>query len=91
MIVDELPANLNAEMISLHHTDLKRTGDSPYRSECPKCERGVLLIFRDNKNRLMRHDRCVSCAQRVFYLDDTINDEPLIDVTAAPDVTRRTS
>ena len=90
-MTDGLPANMHSAVIRLYHTDLKRTGDSPFRSHCPRCESGFLFIFRDNKQRLMRHDRCISCAQRVYYLDETINDEPLIDVTEAPDVTRRTS
>jgi hypothetical protein len=86
-----LPPNMHEPIIEVQHTDLERSGDSPYRSKCPKCEKGLLMIFRDNRQRLMRHDRCISCAQRFYYTDETINDEALIDVTKPVDVTRRPS
>ncbi len=70
--------NWNADPMPVRHTDLERHGESPYRSKCPKCERGILLVRRDQKTfQLLAEDRCISCAQLVVYLDDEIGSEPV--------------
>lgn len=52
------------------HSDLKRyTEDSAYKSVCPVCKYGVLLIFRDKDFKLMALDRCTFCGQQIEYTD----------------------
>ena len=70
--------NWSAEPIPVRHSDLERHGESPYRSICPKCGTGILLLARDLKTfRLLAEDRCISCAQPVYYLDKEIAGEPV--------------
>lgn len=70
-----------AEMIKVFHSELKRfSQDSNYKSICPKCDNGVLLIYRDLLTfLLMRQDRCISCGQEFIYQDDNINGEEFGD------------
>jgi hypothetical protein len=71
--------NKDAEPLTVVHADLERAGGgSPFRSKCPKCPSGLLLIMRDRAGTLVREDACVACAQRVVYLDETINGETLV-------------
>lgn len=71
------PKNLKAPLKRVHHSDLKRLNeDSAYKSECPSCDDGLLLIRREG-GILQRYDMCLVCGQRVFYLDSKINGEPL--------------
>ena len=60
----------NEPVIKIKHDDLKRFGDSLFRSECPKCKDGILLVYRDGKTfRLKAEDRCVTCGQLFEYTD----------------------
>lgn len=69
--------NLAAPIKSVKHADLERWGDSAYKSCCPECG-GLLFVRRNQKTlRLERHDRCVRCAQRFVYTDDSIGAEEL--------------
>jgi predicted RNA-binding Zn-ribbon protein involved in translation (DUF1610 family) len=74
--------NIKRPPIRISHTKLKRWNEeSPYKSLCPTCETGPLLIVRDHTSgRLTNVDRCLGCGQMVIYLDATINDEALLDV-----------
>jgi hypothetical protein len=66
------PKNLNEPTIVVRHSELKRFGDSIYKSECPKCG-GVMLMGRDSKTFVLQEfDRCVLCGQSYCYVD--IND-----------------
>lgn len=73
--------NMDAEEIRVFHRfALQRSGESAYRSHCPKCGVGLLLVRRNQQTmQLLRRDRCTSCAQAFYYMDDAINDEPLAD------------
>jgi uncharacterized protein (DUF983 family) len=71
------PANIEAPILRVWHSNLERAYASAYKSECPACPDGTLLIYRF-EGVLQRLDRCVSCGQRVFYLDTTVNGEPLV-------------
>ncbi len=66
------PFNLHAAPLHVRHADLKRfSADSDYRSLCPKCETGILLVNRDQATfRLIRYDRCTQCAQTFIYEDE---------------------
>ncbi len=68
------------------HADLERASDdSPFRSVCPACKRGTLLVRRDQETfRLLNVDICTLCAQTVVYKDARIAHEPLQDVLPKP-------
>ncbi len=66
------PENLDKPTIDITHSELKRFGESLYKSECPKCG-GVMLMGRDQKTFVLQElDRCVLCGQKYRYTD--IND-----------------
>ena len=67
---DPPPANLHAPALHVRHADLKRVDDSPYRSQCPACKQGILLVGRDRHTLLLlQGDNCIACGQRVYYDD----------------------
>lgn len=62
--------NKNEPVREVRHADLTRVGDSAYRSECPACDEGILLVAREpNTFVLMELDHCIICAQRFRYTD----------------------
>ena len=64
--------NFNKPPIKVKHGDLKRVGDSRYKSECPKCEDGILLVARNPKTlQLEAGDHCMLCGQAFIYTDIT--------------------
>lgn len=70
-------SKLDAPPIEVRHSLLSRaTTESAYRSVCPSCHHGILLVRRDELTmKLQRDDRCISCGQAVRYLDAAINGE----------------
>jgi uncharacterized protein (DUF983 family) len=68
--------NMTNEPTHVSHASLERWSDSAYKSKCPACKDGLLLIYRDVDFKLVRLDRCVSCGQQVYYTDETVNGEP---------------
>jgi hypothetical protein len=73
-----LPPNLNKPTISVYHSRLCRTvDDSAYRSLCPCCENGTLLVYREKESpyKLKKEDMCICCGQNFCYLDiDVLNE-----------------
>jgi uncharacterized protein (DUF983 family) len=70
--------NRNKPAWRIYHKDLERQGRSPYRSQCPACEPGILFVYRDPITlTLRRGDRCSHCGQRYYYLDTAIANEAL--------------
>lgn len=62
--------NLGSPTIEIPHMELERYGDSRYKSICPACKVGLLLVYRDQKTFILQeYDRCVLCGQRVKYTD----------------------
>lgn len=62
--------NVDKEPIHIKHSELKRVGDSIFRSECPACKEGVLLVARDNDTLVLEEiDRCLLCGQIFIYND----------------------
>jgi hypothetical protein len=61
------------------HTSLRRVSEnSPFRSFCPACGEGFLLVRRDQESfALLSTDRCTSCGQLILYTDSFIHGEPL--------------
>jgi hypothetical protein len=75
------PPNLRNPPQHIKHTELRRTGESAYRSVCPVCGKGVLFVRRDQESlALVNLDGCVICGQTFIYTDKEINGEPVIDV-----------
>jgi len=69
-VLDDVGINKNEPVIEVYHKDLTRVGDSAYKSDCPKCKDGVLLIYRDPITFVLQeYDCCVLCGQHFKYLD----------------------
>lgn len=62
--------NIHKEPIRVKHSELKRSGDSVYKSICPACDRGLLLMQRDQETlKLLTADRCIFCGQSFEYIE----------------------
>jgi len=61
----------------VRHADLERAyATSAYKSVCPECKVGVLLVVRDFSSlRPLRNDRCTICCQRFIYTDLSLGNE----------------
>lgn len=55
--------------IGLFHRNLKRIGDSVFKSYCPFCSNGLLLMRRNEKLELELEDSCTNCGRFVLYID----------------------
>ncbi len=64
-------ANLCNSPVKIIHSELKRADDnSIFRSICPVCELGTLLVKRDNITlKITAEDHCLLCGQHVVYTD----------------------
>lgn len=61
-------SNLQKPPIRVKHSELKRAGDSAYRSVCPVCKNGMLLMRRDLQTlELLKEDICILCGQHFIY------------------------
>lgn len=63
--------NKDKPVMQVRHADLTRSsGNSPYRSVCPVCTLGTLLVCRDQRTGELRADDwCILCGQRFEYTD----------------------
>lgn len=62
--------NVREPVLEIPHAELERIGDSPYRSRCPKCHKGILMVRRNQETFVLEElDRCLLCGQAVRYLD----------------------
>jgi len=70
------PLRLRAPIILVEHASLRVFDPaSAFKRLCPVCE-GLLLVWRRPPTfRLSRFDRCVLCAQRVWYTDARVGGE----------------
>ena len=74
---NEAGENIGKPWVRVRHETLKRMNDtSPYRSWCPVCDQGVMLVQRSGVD-LLRVDHCSMCGQRFIYEDDEIEGQPL--------------
>lgn len=72
-------ANIGKDPVQVSHTQLERVSDeSLFRSWCPVCEKGILLVSRLDTGGLSRVDRCTLCGQLIVYEDDDIAGIPLL-------------
>jgi len=66
----EIGCNMDEPVRDVRHSDLKRYGDSVFKSVCPACSDGILLVYRDQQTfKLQEGDRCVACGQAFRYTD----------------------
>ena len=63
--------NFGKPAIRVRHAELRRWSDeSPYKSKCPVCPDGILLIRRNQETFVLEElDFCVVCGQEVVYED----------------------
>jgi len=62
--------NINNEIIQVLHSDLERISEaSIFRSHCPKCGLGTLMVNRNDDGSISEYDRCLLCGQVFQYLD----------------------
>ncbi len=63
--------NIGKPVIDVSHAELERSdNNSLYRSVCPACDKGVLLMKRNLQTlQLEEYDNCVLCGQSVHYND----------------------
>jgi len=62
--------NVARKIEKVKHSDLTRMDNSQFRSICPFCREGILLVQRDpNTLQLVKEDHCLLCGQRVIYSD----------------------
>ncbi len=78
--------NLSRPTVSVLHSGLDRAGDSAYKSKCPVCPDGVLVVSRDGTMRIVRTDICRACGQTFRYLDKVIAGEIVWDDMTARSV-----
>jgi hypothetical protein len=64
-------ANTHREPIYVKHADLERSGlESMYRSKCPTCKVGHLMVLRDQHTlEISNKDNCTLCGQHFIYTD----------------------
>jgi hypothetical protein len=68
---DDYLKNIDAPTLEVNHADLERWSDeSAFKSACPVCPEGILLVCRDDATfEILELDYCIVCGQRVRYLD----------------------
>lgn len=81
----DMAPNHREPIIQVWHNSLTRWDeDSAYKSLCPICHNGQLLVHRLSITlEIMRYDSCISCGQRYQYMDATICGEPVIDLPSS--------
>lgn len=68
--------NIEEAIIEVEHAKLERySEDSLFKSKCPVCDDGVLLLRRHPETFiLVEYDACILCGQHVCYTDiDELN------------------
>ena len=61
---------ISEDPITVKQAELERSGGSEFRSVCPVCKEGVLLVQRDRETlEIINTDRCIICGQAFIYED----------------------
>jgi predicted RNA-binding Zn-ribbon protein involved in translation (DUF1610 family) len=78
--------NIHEPPVEVVHSAMQRCSDeSDFKSVCPKCPDGMLLVMRDQKSfQIINVDRCIVCGQQFIYMDSTIAGSTVQKVTATP-------
>ena len=76
---NEMVENYHRGIVFVKHAELKRaSNESNFRSICPVCDEGFLLMRRDPSSyNLSKDDNCVLCGTRFQYTD--IEDSVLLE------------
>jgi hypothetical protein len=54
----------------VEHASLERADGSAYRSKCPACKDGILLVRRNQETmEILAEDNCIACGQKFVYSD----------------------
>jgi hypothetical protein len=62
--------NIQKPVIMVKHSELERSDESIFRSNCPECKEGILPVSRNYETfELEAEDRCLLCGQRYIYQD----------------------
>lgn len=62
--------NIGNPPMEVRHAELEPADDGLFKSMCPVCGEGTLLVMRDQKSlELLDTDRCILCGQTYIYLD----------------------
>ncbi len=62
--------NISKPIIKVKHADLERISYSKYKSSCPICDEGVLVVKRHPETlEIESKDCCTNCGQRFEYTD----------------------
>jgi len=62
--------NIEKPVIKVRHADLERISDSKYKSSCPICDGGILLVKRHPETlEIEPRDNCINCGQKFEYTD----------------------
>lgn len=62
--------NFALEPLKVEHKNLKRFSDSIFKSECPNCNDGLLLVGRNIDDMTLQiNDTCTDCGRRFIYTD----------------------
>lgn len=64
--------NIDKLVLRVYHKDLERADDGFFKSKCPVCKDGILLIRRSGVH-LSRYDSCILCGQNIIYQDERIH------------------
>ncbi len=76
--IEKAKKNIKLDPLHVNHKDLKRVDGSEFKSECPECKTGVLLMGRDFTTfNLQKHDNCMFCGRRFIYDDINGNSQTL--------------
>jgi len=77
----EVGCNVKKPIREVRHADLTRSSsESDYKSDCPVCGEGILLVSRPpQKFTLNRYERCTLCGQAFWYTDAGVGHERFLD------------
>ena len=77
-------SNRTKPVISVYWSQLRGPENEAWQRDCPFCENGLFLIGRERGMlELQEIDSCISCGQRIAYLD--IEEMRKRDWATAPD------
>jgi hypothetical protein len=77
----EVGCNVKKPILEVRHADLTRySSESDFKSDCPACGEGILLVSRlIGKFLLSRYERCTLCGQAFWYTDSMVGHETFLE------------
>ena len=69
-ISDLAGINIYNKPVAVKHAELERIDPSMFRSVCPVCNEGCLLVKRHSQTfKIQADDHCILCGQQYIYED----------------------